>query len=138
MAVHCLRRFCSQNIFVCLVIFRLQVCFSLNTSGDQKVGGVAVVKRQPARSNGTIRCTSKCPCVLMPQQKLFCVVSYFSAKHTQLLETAVAQLMCLCVVIVDIFGLHKLMLFVSTVSTTKLSYLQQKIQLHNICLCLSS
>ena len=33
--------------------------------------------------------------LLMPQQKLFWVVLYFSAKHTQHLETTDAQLMCL-------------------------------------------
>ncbi|XP_048573633.1 uncharacterized protein LOC125554054 [Triticum urartu] len=37
--------------------------FSLNTSGDQKkCGRVAVMKRPPARINGTLGCTSKCPC----------------------------------------------------------------------------
>ena len=63
--------------------------------------------------------------VLMPQRKLLCVLLYFSAKHTQLFETTVAQLMCLRVLLVDIFVLHKLMLFVSTVSTAELSCLQQ-------------
>ncbi|KAM3193283.1 hypothetical protein ACQJBY_070086 [Aegilops geniculata] len=37
--------------------------FSLNTSGDQKkCGRVPVVKRPPARINGTVGCTSKCSC----------------------------------------------------------------------------